>query len=103
MKPKKHSYDGIPGVETERVRGSKRLSVIFSLFISIALFCLLPLSELFVRTIGWFVLSMLPRLPPPTPKSKMEEKLEKDLLAPNRSPSLGKAPLQLETLALDAT
>ena len=105
MKPKKHSYDGIPGVETERVRGSKRLSVIFSLFISIALFCLLPLSE-FIRQDDWLVRSVdAPTFsPPPPPKSMMEEKLEKDLLRPKPVPKLlEKAPLQLDTLALDAT
>ena len=42
--------------------------------------------------------------PPPPPKSKMEEKVEKDSHQPKPVPKLlKKAPIQLDTIALDAT
>lgn len=105
MKPKSDTYEGIPGIESERIKGAKRLSLIFSLTISAGLFCLLPLSE-FIRADEWLVRTTDAPLfsPPPPPKSKMEEKVEKDSHQPKPVPKLlKKAPIQLDTIALDAT
>lgn len=105
MKPKSDTYEGIPGIESERIKGAKRLSLIFSLTISAGLFCLLPLSE-FIRADEWLVRTTDAPMfsPPPPPKSKMEEKVEKDSHQPKPVPKLlKKAPIQLDTIALDAT
>ena len=105
MKPKSDTYEGIPGIQSEPIKGAKRLSLIFSLTISTGLFCLLPLSE-FIRADEWLVRTTDAPMfsPPPPPKSKMEEKVEKDSHQPKPVPKLlKKAPIQLDTIALDAT
>ena len=45
MKPKDEIFEGIPGVESEKIPGSSKLSIILSILTSLLLFGLLPLSE----------------------------------------------------------
>ena len=71
------STDWVPGIESEtRGKGVTR-SLLFSSFVSVALFFLLPLSE-FVRTEEWIVreIDSPPFETPPPPKTKLEKKVE---------------------------
>ena len=79
MKRYTENFDGLPGVESERLEGSQKVSVIFSLIISLTLFGLLPLSE-FIRSDEWVVRKVeVPAFtPPPPPKTKMEKLIEKE-------------------------
>ena len=96
--------DWIPGVEKELVRGSNWKSVIFSLFVTLGLFCLIPLSE-FVRSQEWLVREVQASeiTPPPPPKTEMEKEIEKQALREPVTPKLAQAPVELEVDPLDVT
>ena len=96
--------DWIPGVEKELVRGSNWKSLVFSLFVTLSLFCLIPLSE-FVRSQEWLVreVQALEITPPPPPKTEMEKEIEKQALREPVTPKLAQAPVELEVDPLDVT
>ena len=60
----------IPGLEKELVLGSNWKSLLFSLAVTLCLFCLIPLSE-FVRSQEWLVREVQASeiTPPPPPKT----------------------------------
>lgn len=94
----------IPGVEKELVKGSSWKSLIFSLVVTLGLFCLIPLSE-FVRSQEWLVreVQALEITPPPPPKTEMEKQIEKETLREPVTPKLSQAPVELEVDPLDVT
>jgi TonB family protein len=96
--------DWIPGVEKGLVQGSNWKSLLFSLGVTLGLFCLIPLSE-FVRSQEWLVREVqAPEItPPPPPKTEMEKKIEKEALREPVTPKLAQAPIELEVDPLDVT
>jgi periplasmic protein TonB len=96
--------DWIPGVEKELVHGSNWKSLVFSLVVTLGLFCLIPLSE-FVRSQEWLVREVQASeiTPPPPPKTEMEKQIEKQALREPVTPKLAQAPVELEVDPLDVT
>ena len=94
----------IPGLEKELVLGSNWKSLLFSLAVTLGLFCLIPLSE-FVRSQEWLVREVQASeiTPPPPPKTEMEKEIEKRALREPTTPKLSQAPVELEVDPLDVT
>ncbi len=94
----------IPGVEKELVQGSSWKSLLFSISVTLGLFCLIPLSE-FVRPEEWLVREVqAPEItPPPPPRTEMEKEIEKRALREPVTPKLSQAPVELEVDPLDVT
>ncbi len=104
MKPKDEIFEGIPGVESEKIPGSSKLSIILSILTSLLLFGLLPLSE-FIRTEEWLVRQVdAPRFaPPPPPKTRMEQTVEKQAEKQTQEPVLSKSVKKLDTSPVEVS
>ena len=91
-------FEGVPGVESEKIEGSSRLSIVLSILTSLLLFGLLPLSE-FIRTEQWLVRQVdAPKFTPPSPpKTEMEQRVEKQAQKKNQEPVLSKSVVKLDT------
>ena len=97
MKAKDEIFEGIPGVESEKIPGSAKLGFILSVFTSLLLFGLLPLSQ-FIRTEEWLVRQVdAPTFTPPLPpKTKMEKAVEKQERLSPKEPVLSKSVSKLD-------
>ena len=74
MRDQNENFEGIPGVESEQILGSQKVSLLFSILTSLILFGLLPLSES-IRSEEWEVrrVDVNPFIPPPLRKTQMEK------------------------------
>ena len=87
MRKQNENFEGIPGVESEKIQGSQKISLLLSILTSLILFGLLPLSES-IRSEKWEVrkVDVNPFIPPPLPKTQMEKTVEE--LAARKMPEL---------------
>ena len=87
MRKQNENFEGIPGVESEKIQGSQKISLLLSILTSLILFGLLPLSES-IRSEKWEVrkVDVNPFTPPPLPKTQMEKTVEE--LAARKMPEL---------------
>lgn len=87
MRKQNENFEGIPGVESEKIQGSQKVSLLLSILTSLILFGLLPLSES-IRSEKWEVrkVDVNPFTPPPLPKTQMEKTVEE--LAARKMPEL---------------
>lgn len=104
MKKESGHMDVIPGIESEAIPNSRAKSIIFSVFISLGLFCLLPLSE-FIRSDEWLVRKVNSPIlnPPPPPKTQMDRIIKKLETAKRPKPILPKKVLKLQSNPLSVT
>lgn len=95
----------IPAIGTERIRGAPWKSACFSLFVTLGMFCLIPLSEFIRRTDEWLVreVDATAFTPPPPPKSEMEKQVEKEALTDPILPKLADTPPELDINLMTAT
>lgn len=104
MKKPPVNFEGVPGLESEKIEGTKKLSFFFSMLISLVLFGLLPLSE-FIRYDEWLVRKVDSPVftAPPPPKSKMERILEKQAKQSIPEPVLDQTVAKLDTRAINVS
>lgn len=98
MRDQNENFEGIPGVESEQILGSQKVSLLFSILTSLILFGLLPLSES-IRSEEWEVrrVDVNPFIPPPLRKTQMEKTVEELATKKMPEPNMDQAIVKLNS------